>query len=237
MNEREIHGRFIYEIMKRGAAREGYGTIVAGGNNATTLHYVFNDKELKSGDLLLIDAGGEFQFYTGDVTRTYPISGKFSEDHKRVYQKVLDLQKQVIAQVKPGMQFAQLQEKTISGLVDIMLDEGLLTGLKADIIESGSFKKYYPHGVSHWLGMDVHDAGMVELGGQSRSLEVGMCFTVEPGIYVPLNDQEAPKALRGMGIRIEDNILVTEIGCENMTESAVKEVEALEGIIGTSTPV
>lgn len=239
MNEREIHGRFLYEIMKRGAAREGYGTIVAGGSHATTLHYVFNDQRLNDGELLLIDAGAEYRFYTGDITRVYPINGRFSPVQRRFYQKLLTLQKELIAEVKPGMQFSTLQKKTVSGLVDIMLDEGLLIGAPTEIIESGLYRKYYPHGVSHWLGMDVHDAGVVEIGGQSRALEMGMCFTIEPGLYIPLDDLKAPKELRGLGFRIEDNIVVTEQGAENMTEGAIKEVDALEALVGSgcsSTP-
>ena len=233
MNEREIHGRFIYEIMKRGAAREGYGTIVAGGFHATTLHYVYNDQKLKDGDLLLIDAGGEFQYYTGDVTRTYPVNGRFTPPQKRLYQKVLDLQKKLFEQVQPGLLFKHLQESAISGLVDIMIDEGLLKGAKSEIIKEGRYRIYYPHGVSHWLGMDVHDSGMIEMGGISRPLEQGMCFTIEPGFYIRHDDFQAPAELRGIGIRIEDNVVVTEKGCENLTQLAVKEVDQLESIIGS----
>ncbi|MCB0386223.1 MAG: aminopeptidase P N-terminal domain-containing protein, partial [Bdellovibrionales bacterium] len=199
MNERRLQGRFAYEIMKRGAAREGYGTIVAGGPSATTLHYVFNDQNLRAEDLVLIDAGGEFEFYTGDITRTFPVGGKFSAPQKRLYQKVLDVQKQIIEMIRPGLQFSSLQDKTIEGLVEIMLDEGLVAGSKSEIIEKGEFRSYYPHGVSHWLGMDVHDAGMIEVGGESRVLEAGMAFTVEPGLYIPYDDPKAPAELRGIG--------------------------------------
>ncbi|MCB0366094.1 MAG: aminopeptidase P N-terminal domain-containing protein [Bdellovibrionaceae bacterium] len=233
MNERRIQGRFVYEIMKRGAAREGYGTIVAGGASATTLHYVFNDQNLRAEDLVLIDAGGEYDFYTGDITRTFPVGGKFSAPQKRIYQKVLDLQKQIIDMVKPGLQFSYLQDRTIDGLVDIMIDEGLVSGKKTEIIEKGDYRAYYPHGVSHWLGMDVHDAGMVEVNGEPRVLEPGMAFTVEPGLYIPVDDPKAPTELRGIGIRIEDNILVTPEGRENMTAGAPKEVDELESLIGT----
>lgn len=233
MNEREVQGRFVFEIMKRGAAREGYGTIVAGGANATTLHYVFNDQELREGDLMLVDAGGEYYFYTGDITRSYPVGGKFTVTQKRVYQQVLDLQKELIEMVKPGLRFSKLQEKTIEGLVEIMIDEKLLSGSKSEIIQTGSYRMYYPHGVSHWLGMDVHDSGMVEIAGESRQLATGMVFTVEPGIYIPRNDEKAPKELRGMGIRIEDNIAVTETGYRNLTHAALKEVDEMEEVIGS----
>ena len=233
MSERQIHGRFVYEVMKRGAAREGYGTIVAGGPSATTLHYVFNDQVLKSGELVLVDAGGEYDFYTGDITRTYPVNGQFSGTQRRLYQKVLNVHKTIIDIVKPGLRFNQLQEAAVDGLVDVMLEEGLLKGPKDQLIEKGEFRKYYPHGVSHWLGMDVHDSGMIEVNGKPRPLEPGMAFTVEPGLYIPYNDETAPVEVRGIGIRIEDNILVTVGGHSNMTEGAVKEVEELEALIGS----
>lgn len=135
--------------------------------------------------------------------------------------------------VKPGLRFSKLQEKTIEGLVEIMIDEKLLSGSKSEIIQTGSYRMYYPHGVSHWLGMDVHDSGMVEIAGESRQLATGMVFTVEPGIYIPRNDEKAPKELRGMGIRIEDNIAVTETGYRNLTHAALKEVDEMEEVIGS----
>lgn len=232
MNEREVHGLFVYEAFKRGAQREGYGTIVASGANATTLHYVFNDQVLKAGDFLLIDAGAEYQYYTGDITRTYPVGGRFSEAQRRLYGKLLKVQKELIQMVKPGLPFQKLQETTIASLVDVMLEERLLTGNKAQLIESQAYTKYYPHSVSHYLGMDVHDAGMYEVNGQSRILESGIVFTIEPGIYIPYNDSTAPAELRGLGIRIEDNILVTETGHEVLTSGAPKEIAELEDLIG-----
>jgi Xaa-Pro aminopeptidase len=232
LNERELHGIFLREIMARGAAREGYTAIVAGGANATTLHYVFNDQEIKANDLLLVDAGAEVDYYTGDITRTYPVSGKFSPVQARLYGRVVELQKQLIGMVKPGLQFTKLQEHTIDGLIEIMLAEGLLKGTPQEIRQSGIFKKYYPHGVSHYLGSDVHDAGTVEVNGQPRVLETGMAFTVEPGIYIPEDDVTAPAELRGIGIRIEDNILVTADGHEVMTSAVPKEIGDLEAVVG-----
>lgn len=235
MSERELHGLFVYEVMKRGCAREGYGSIVAGGKNACTLHYVFNDEPLNSGDLLLVDAGGEYQFYSADITRTWPVSGKFSEPQKRIYKKLLDLQKRMVDMVKPGVILKDHQNSAIEGLVDIMLDEKLLKGDKKQIIEKNEFRKYYPHGLGHFLGMDVHDAGAYEVNAQSRPFEEGMFITVEPGLYIPYNDESAPKELRGIGIRIEDDILVTALGNENLTKEAPKEIEELEGLVGTHT--
>ena len=228
LNERALQGLFVKEIMDRGATREGYGCIVAGGANATTLHYVFNDQVLKDGDLLLIDAGAEFDYYTGDITRTYPISGKFNPAQRRLYAQVLELQKHLCKKVQPGLPLGDMQDTAIDGLIDIMIKEKLLQGSRGEIRENGLFKKYYPHGVSHLLGSDVHDAGLIEVNGQSRILEPGMALTVEPGIYIPADDTSAPAELRGIGIRIEDDVLVTVDGAEVMTHAAPKEIADLE---------
>lgn len=235
MSEREIHGFFIYQAMKRGAAREGYNGIVAGGANATTLHYVFNDETLNSEQLLLIDCGAEFNYFTGDITRTYPINGQFSKAQKTVYESVLHVQKTIIEMVKPGVAFQEFHDKAIQMLTDIMLDLGLLNGRREDNITSLAFKKYYPHGIGHFLGMDVHDLGKYfsRETKESRKIEPGMVFTVEPGLYIPINDETAPQELRGIGVRIEDNILVTENGYENLTKIAPKEISELENIIGS----
>lgn len=233
ISERELHGRFIFEVMKRGCAREGYGSIVATGNNACTLHYVFNDDLLKDGDLLLVDAGGEYNFYSADITRTWPVSGQFSEVQKRLYQKLLTLQKKMIAGVQPGVLWADHQHSCIEGLVEIMQEEKLLKGSRDEIIEKNEFRKYYPHGLGHYLGMDVHDAGAYELSGQSRSFEAGMVLTIEPGIYIPHDDDSVPEELRGIGIRIEDNILVTASGQEVLTPDVPKEIADMESLIGT----
>ncbi|MCH2534201.1 MAG: aminopeptidase P family protein [Bdellovibrionales bacterium] len=233
MNERELHGLFIYEIMKQGAAREGYGSIMATGDNATTLHYTFNDCEIKDGDLILIDAGAEYNFYTGDITRTFPANGKFSDVQKDLYERVLKLQNQIIESVKPGVTFKQLNDMAIEGLVDIMLHYGLLKAPPQEIIKEGHYKKYYPHGIGHWLGIDVHDAGKTIVQGLPRAFEPGMIFTIEPGIYIPEKDESAPAALRGIGIRIEDNILVTENGHKNLTEGVPKEVAEIEELMNS----
>ncbi len=235
MSERELHGLFIYEVMRRGCAREGYGSIVAGGKNACTLHYIFNDEVLKEGDLVLVDAGGEYKYYSADITRTWPVSGKFSSAQKRVYQKVLDLQKSLIDVMKPGLVIKDHQQMAIEGLVDIMLDEKLLSGSKEQLIENNDFRKYYPHGLGHFLGMDVHDAGAYEVGGTSRPYEEGMGVTVEPGLYIPHGDESAPAELRGMGIRIEDDIVVTVDGVENLTVAAPKEINELEDLVGSAS--
>jgi Xaa-Pro aminopeptidase len=232
MNESDLHNIITFEMNKRGASREGYNTIVAGGNNATTLHYVYNDCPLKSGELLLIDAGAEYNYYTGDITRTFPINGKFTDEQALVYEGVLKVQKTILNYLKPGIVFKELHEMATSLLTDLMLDLGLLNGRKSDIIDALEHKKYYPHGVGHWLGMDVHDVGMYLIKDQPRPVQANMCFTVEPGLYIPEDDTSAPSKFRGIGIRIEDDIRITQNGCEILTTAAPKEIPDLEAIIG-----
>ncbi len=231
-NEREIYGCFLSEIMKRGADREAYGAIVASGANATVLHYRFNDQELKKGDLILIDAGAEYHYYAGDITRTFPVNAKFSKAQKEVYEAVLNIQKKMIELIKPGIPQKSMQEECIKLAVQTLLDLGFLSGKASENIENKSYQKYYMHGVSHWLGMDVHDAGVYQFKGESRKIEPNMLFTIEPGIYVPLNDTSVPSDFRGIGVRIEDDILVTNMGAEVLTSGAPKEVSDLEAIIG-----
>lgn len=232
INEQALEGVFIKAIMERGCPRVAYNSILAGGANACTLHYVFNDEDIEDGKMLLIDAGAEWKYYSGDITRTYPINGKFNPAQKDLYQAVLDVQKRAVASVKPGHSREGIQKQCISELMDVMMDLKLLTGSKDQHIENKDYMKYYMHGVSHWLGMDVHDAGLVSQNGEPRQLEEGFCLTIEPGLYIPADDENAPAELRGTGIRIEDDILVTVDGYENMTKSCPKEVDELEAIIG-----
>lgn len=232
VNERQIQGVLQHHFFMKGSAREGYGSIVASGNAATTLHYTFNDQPCKEGDLLLIDAGAEYNYYTGDITRTFPVSGKFTDEQARVYEGILKLQKQIIDFVKPGIVFKDLHDMGTSLLTDLMLELGLLSGRKDDLIQALAQKKYYPHGIGHWLGMDVHDAGLYFKKGEPRPISANMCFTIEPGLYIPADDSSAPQKYRGIGIRIEDNIRVTLNGSENMTSSAPKEIADLEKIVG-----
>ncbi len=231
VNERQIHGVLMAAMFGECASREGYGTIVATGNNATTLHYVFNDQICKDGELILIDAGAEYDYYTGDITRTFPVNGKFSVAQKKVYEGVLAVQKDLIEMIKPGLPFKDLQDTAIDRLTELMIELKLLTGHKDELIKSLAFKKYYPHGVSHFLGMDVHDSGRYMFGKEPRQLEPGVCFTIEPGLYIPENDTSAPAELRGIGIRIEDNIVVTQDGYENLTKLAPKEIHEIEALM------
>ncbi|XGC81023.1 aminopeptidase P family protein [Bdellovibrio bacteriovorus] len=232
VTERQVQGVLAHHFYMKGSAREGYHPIVASGNAATTLHYNFNDQVCKDGDLLLIDAGAEYNYYTGDITRTFPVNGKFTDEQARVYEAVLKVQKAILDYVKPGIVFKDLHDMGTSLLTDAMLDLGLLSGRKDDLIQALAQKKYYPHGIGHWLGMDVHDAGLYYKKNEPRPIEANMCFTVEPGLYIPADDSSAPAKYRGIGIRIEDNIRVTSSGCENMTSSVPKEIADLEKVVG-----
>lgn len=231
VTERQIQGVMTNYFLSKNSAREGYNFIVASGNSATTLHYNFNDQVCKDGELLLIDAGAEFNYYTGDITRCFPVNGKFSKAQMDVYQGVLNIQKEIIAGLKPGIFFKDLHEQGASMLTDLMLELGLLSGRKQDIMAANAHRKYYPHGIGHWLGMDVHDAGLYFIKGEPRAIEEGMCFTIEPGLYIPGNDTQAPAQYRGIGVRIEDNIVINASGCENMTVDVPKEIADIEALM------
>lgn len=231
MNERHIQGIMTQYYFAQDCAREGYNPIVASGNNATTLHYNFNDQKCKDGDLLLIDSGAEYNFYTGDISRTFPVNGIFTNTQAKLYQAILDVQKEIISSLTPGLSFKDLHDKGASLLMDVMLDFGFFSGRKDDLMASHTHRKYYPHGIGHWLGMDVHDAGLYFINGQPRTIEQGMCFTIEPGIYVPESDIQVPKEFRGIGIRIEDNIHITSNGYEVLTSDAPKEIEDIQNLM------
>jgi len=231
-------GRFEYEVeaellrtfRAHGSERPAYGSIVGAGPNATILHYRKNDRRLEEGDLLLIDAGAEFGYYASDVTRTFPVSGTFSPPQRAVYDLVLKSQLAAIAAVRPGATIEGVHEETVSVLVDGLLELGLLSGDKQQIVEQGDYKKFYMHRTSHWLGMDVHDVGRYHQAGAPRPLEAGFVLTVEPGLYISPNAEVDP-AFRGIGIRIEDDILVTSEGHENLTFDIPKAVPELEAIL------
>ncbi|NJM09794.1 MAG: Xaa-Pro dipeptidase, partial [Bdellovibrionaceae bacterium] len=234
ITERALHGLFIKSVMDRGAFGEAYGGIVATGNNATTLHYRFNDATCEAGQMLLVDCGAEFLYYSGDITRCWPVNGKFSAVHKRVYEKVLKVQKALCAMVKPGLPHAELQKFTIEGLTNILLEENILKGTMEENIRAGNHAKYYPHGVSHLLGLDTHDLGVLQTRGQSRAMEAGWVLTIEPGLYFPAHDTTIPEDYRGLGIRIEDDLLVTPDGADIMTRGVPKEVEEIESLVGAN---
>ena len=234
ISERALHGIFIKECMVREAMGEAYGGIVAGGDNATTLHYRFNDEILKDGDLLLIDCGAEYLYYSGDITRTYPVNGKFSPTQKRVYGKVLDVQKKLCAMVRPGLPFHDLQKFTVENLTRVLVEEGILKGSVEENVRQQKYMKYYMHGTSHLLGLDTHDSGATHARGESRPIEAGWCLTIEPGLYFPAGDDSIAAEYRGIGIRIEDDVLVTPDGAEVLTRAVPKEIDEMEALIGAN---
>jgi len=229
-HEYEIEAVLHHTFLGQGSTGAGYTPIVAGGHNATILHYVTNRDELRDGDLLLIDAGCEVQYYTADITRTFPVGKRFTEPQRQVYEAVLLAQEAAIDTCRVGRTFQEVHEVTVKVLTSAMVEMGLLEGPVDERIEDKSFKRYFMHGTSHWLGLDVHDVGSYVGGGGSRPLAEGMVLTVEPGLYVPLDDEDAPEVLRGIGVRIEDDILVTAGEPEVLTAAVPKSIEALEAL-------
>jgi Xaa-Pro aminopeptidase len=230
MNEFEVEALIDYVFRKNGCQRVGYGSIVAGGANAACLHYRANNAVLNDGELLLIDAGGERDYYTADITRTFPVGRKFTQAQAKAYEIVLDAQKVGLSLSKPGSKLPEIHRRVCESLIDGMLRAGLLKGNAEELFKSNAFKRFYPHNTSHWLGIDVHDVGLYTRDGEARALEPGMVFTVEPGFYVQPGDREAPAEFRNIGIRIEDDVLVTTDGCEVMTQDAPKERADIEAL-------
>ena len=211
--------------------------IVAGGDNATILHYNENDQPLGEGDLLLIDAGAEYDYYTADVTRTFPVSGKFTEAQREIYEIVLAAQLASIDRCRPGNTFDSVHDISVQVLTEGLVRVGLLQGEVDELIESGAYKRFYMHRTGHWIGMDVHDVGEYFDGeGESRILAPGMALTVEPGLYISPDDEEADPKYRGIGIRIEDDIVVTEGEPLNLTSACPKSVEDIEGLMAEAAP-
>lgn len=232
LRESDLQAVIEYVFKRGGADYVAYPSIVAGGANACVLHYGENDSELKDGDLVLIDAGAEVKGYAGDITRTFPVNGKFTDAQRRFYQVVLDAQLESIEAVKPGAPFQAYHDVAVRALTKGMVELGLLEGAVDDLIATGAYRKYYMHRTGHWIGLDVHDAGAYFVDGTtSRTLEPGMVVTVEPGLYVPEDDPDAPAELRGVGVRIEDDVVVTESGREILTPQVPKEPGEIERLM------
>ncbi len=227
MNEYEVEALIDYAFRRNGCQRVGYGSIVAGGKNATCLHYRSNNEELHDGDLLLIDAGGEYGYYTSDITRTFPVGKSFTDAQARLYELVLGIQKSAVAMIRPGVRLPEIHRHVCEGLTDGLLSMGILTGDRQEILKTFGFRRFYPHNTSHWLGIDVHDVGLYLKNGEPRVLEPGMCLTVEPGFYSQPSDTALPVEFQKIGIRIEDDILVTPMGHENLTVDAPKEISEI----------
>lgn len=228
--EYQVQAEIEYAFRRRGGSGPGYGTIVAAGANSTILHYRAGDAELRDGQVCLVDAGGEVGWYTADVTRTFPVSGSFTKAQRDLYDLCLAAEKAAIEMVKPGVTVDEIHEATIRRLTEGLIGLGLLQGTADERIADKAFRKYYMHRTSHWLGMDVHDVGDYFVDGKSRTLAPGNVLTIEPGIYVAADDEAAPAEMRGVGIRIEDDVLVTEGGHENLTAGVPKEAAEVEAV-------
>jgi Xaa-Pro aminopeptidase len=226
--EHELEALINYTFRRHGGAGPGYSTIVGAGDNAPILHYIENRSPIHAGDLVLVDAGCEYEHYTADITRTFPASGTFTEIQRRVYQIVLDAQLEAIAMIKPGITLDDLHNHCVKRLTEGMIALGLLAGTAEERIADNTYRKFYMHGTSHWLGLDVHDVGAYTQGGKARPLEPGMVITVEPGLYVASDAPDVPAELRGIGIRIEDDVLVTATGHEVLTAACPKTIPDVE---------
>ncbi|MCK5888993.1 MAG: Xaa-Pro aminopeptidase [Methylococcales bacterium] len=233
MFEYQIEAELIHAFMGAGLRNTAYPSIVAGGENACVLHYTENKDKLKKGDLLLIDAGAECDCYAADITRTFPISGKFSPAQKQLYQLVLDAQHAAIEQVKPGIPWNKAHDASVQVLTKGLVKLGLLQGSVEQLIEDETYKQFYMHKIGHWLGMDVHDVGQYKIEGEWRVLEAGIVLTIEPGLYIPKDCQTVDAKWRGIGIRIEDDILVTKTGHDILTAAAPKEIDEIEALMQT----
>ena len=231
MYEYQIEAEIIYHFIQNGLRYVAYPSIVAGGKNACTLHYTENADKLKSGDLLLIDAGAECDHYAADITRTFPVSGRFSEPQKQLYQLVLDAQAAALEQIKPGIAWNLAHEASVEVLTKGLVSLGLLKGRVKKLIKDEKYKQFYMHRIGHWLGMDVHDVGAYKINQEWRLLEAGMVLTVEPGLYIPADCNTVDEKWRGIGIRIEDDVLVTGQGYEVLTSAVPKTITEIEALM------
>jgi Xaa-Pro aminopeptidase len=226
--EYQIEAELLYEFTRQGARSPAYPCIVAGGSNACVLHYTDNASKLKDGELLLIDAGAEWQNYAADITRTFPVNGKFSEHQRVIYELVLEAQLAAIDSARPGQPWNKPHDVAVRVLTKGLIRLGLLQGTANKLIKGEAYKKYYMHRTGHWLGMDVHDVGAYKTGHDWRMLAPGMVLTVEPGLYIPDDMKKVDAKWRGIGVRIEDDVLITEEGNEVLTAGAAKTVPEIE---------
>ncbi len=231
--EYQIEAEILHHFMQSGARDPAYGSIVATGKNACTLHYVQNQDRLENGQLLLIDAGAEYQNYAGDITRTFPVSGRFSPEQKAVYEIVLAANEAVIANCRAGITWQSMGDLAAKILTEGLLDLGLLHGQVDDLLAEKAYRRFYMHGIGHWIGLDVHDVGGRFVDGKPIVLQENMCTTVEPGLYIP-DDYDIPEAFRNIGIRIEDNIVIQTNACLVYTDDVPKKVDEIESLMQLS---
>ncbi|MFK8040949.1 Xaa-Pro aminopeptidase [Congregibacter sp.] len=228
MAEFELEAELLHEFARHGARHAAYPSIVAGGSNACTMHYISNQERLKRGDLVLIDAGCEYRGYAADVTRTFPVSGRFSKRQRALYELTLAAQNAAFEALAPGRDWNAAHSATVDVITSGLVDLGLLRGNVSRLIEEGAYQDFYMHRVGHWLGLDVHDVGDYRPGGEWRQLEPGMALTVEPGIYVSPDNHDVPAPWRGIGIRIEDDVVITEEGYELLSKGLPRSCEEVE---------
>jgi len=239
MMEYEVEAMLEAYFRKHGAAGSSYTSIIGGGGNATVLHYIDNKDQLQAGDLLLVDAGAEYKGYASDITRTFPINGKFTDAQRDIYDLVLKCQKSCVDMVRPGVRLEDLKTHSIEILTEGMVELGLLKGEPKKLIEEKKYMQFYMHNLGHYLGIDVHDAGRYYFKGESRPAEAGMVMTIEPGLYISPDtsripegfNRDIPEKYLGIGVRIEDDVCVTENGARVLTNKVPKEREEIEALM------
>ncbi|MDF3055106.1 MAG: peptidase catalytic core [Gammaproteobacteria bacterium] len=231
MREYELEAYLQYGFTKGGSRSPAYPHIVGSGANSCILHYSQNDDVVEDGDVVLIDAGAEYENYASDITRTFPANGRFSPEQRAVYQAVLNTQLAVIDAIKPGVLWQKLQEISEEFILNELIKIGILSGDPQALITQRAWHRFYLHRFGHWLGLDVHDVGAYKVKGQWRALEPGMVLTVEPGIYIPAHSKDVEERWWNIGVRIEDDVLVTGSGCEVLSAKAPKTIEAIEGLM------
>ena len=234
VGEWRLEAEFRHACASAGARFQAYPPIVGGGENACILHYVENSATLKDGDLVLIDAGCELECYASDITRTFPVNGRFSPEQRAVYELVLRAQEAAIARVRPGGHWNDPHDAAVRVITKGLVDLGILKGRVATLVRKEAYKRFYMHRTGHWLGMDVHDVGDYKIDGAWRLLEPGMVLTIEPGLYVPPESRGVPRKWWGTGIRIEDDVLVTREGCEVLSADAPKAVDEIEALMAAA---
>ena len=229
--EYQLEGKFVGECMVQGARFQAYTSIVAGGAHACILHYTQNDMRLNDGDLVLIDAGCEYDNYASDITRTYPVNGKFSPAQKAIYELVLSAQLAAIALIKPGLPWPRMQEKIIQIITEGLVELKILQGKVDELIEKKAHRAFYMHNSGHWLGLDVHDVGAYKIGDAWRELAENMTLTVEPGIYITPGTEDVDPKWWGIGVRIEDDVRVTQDGVEILSHGLPKTIADIEDVM------
>jgi Xaa-Pro aminopeptidase len=228
--EYEVMAELVHEF-RRYNADTSYHPIVGGGPNSCILHYRDNNQTLQEGDLLLVDAGCEYECYASDITRTFPVNGRFSPEQRAVYEVVLEANEAAIAKVKPGNHWNDPHLAAVHVITQGLVKLGLLAGRVSKLEREGAYRRFFMHRTGHWLGMDVHDVGDYKIGDEWRVLEPGMALTIEPGVYIPSGSRGVPKRMHNIGIRIEDDVVVTKTGVEVLTSQAPKSVEAIEAVM------